>query len=71
MVFSIATKVSRSYTVDLAIEYPRDVVCKFFALLCFVFHEAAPIPYGQAAILNLPHPYLGSTTVLLDSIMYT
>ena len=30
---------------------------KLFALLCFVFLGDAPIPYVQAAILNLPHPY--------------
>ena len=29
---------------------------KLFAFVCFVFHGAAPIPYVQAAILNLPHP---------------
>ena len=37
-----------------------------FVFLCFDFHGAAPILYVQAAILNLPHPYLRSTTVLLD-----
>ena len=26
-------------------------------ILCFVFLGSAPIPYVQAAILNLPHPY--------------
>ena len=39
-----------------------------FAFLCFVFHGAAPIPYVQMAILNLTHPYLRSTTILLDTI---
>ena len=39
-----------------------------FALRCFVFLGAAPIPYVEAAIVNLLHPYLISTctTVLLD-----
>ena len=33
-----------------------------FELLCYIFREllhiyrAAPIPYVQAAIINLPHP---------------
>ena len=35
-----------------------NVVWKIFALNCFVFVGAAPISYVQAAILNLPHPYL-------------
>ena len=42
-------KVSGIYTVHLGIEYPRDVVYKRFAFVCFVFHGAAPIPYVQAA----------------------
>ena len=32
----------------------------------FIFHGATPISYVQAAILNLSHPYLRSTIVLLD-----
>ena len=55
-------KVSRTYRVDLAIEQQKDVVCKLLAFLCFVFHGAAPVPYVQAAILNLLHQYLRSTT---------
>ena len=51
-------KVSGTYRVDL--------VRKLFALFYFVFVGVAPIPYVQAAILNLPHPYLRSTTALLD-----
>ena len=27
-----------------------------FAFLCSVYHEAATVPYVQAAILNLPYP---------------
>ena len=50
------TSVSGTYRVDLAIEEQRDAVCKLFVLLCYVFLGAAPISYGQAAILNLPHP---------------
>ena len=46
MVFSNAIKVSGSSTADSAIEKPRDVVYKHFALLCFVFHGAAPGPYA-------------------------
>ena len=40
--------------------------CNCFASLCSDYIEAAPIPYVQAAKLNLPHPYLRSTTMLLD-----
>ena len=43
------------------------MVYKLFALLCFVFHGAAP-PYVQVVILNLPHLYLRSTTILLDCV---
>ena len=42
LVFSNLTKVSGTYTVDLAIEQPRDAVCKHFAFVCFVFTGAAP-----------------------------
>ena len=48
MVFSNGIKVSGTYTLDLAIEQPRDVVYMHFAFICFVFHGAAPIPYVQA-----------------------
>ena len=67
LVFSTLLNDSRTFRVDLALEQLRDVVCKLFALLCFVFLWAAPIPYVQAAILNLPDPQLRSTTVLLDN----
>ena len=63
MAFSNLLKVSGVFRVDLAIEYQRDVVCRLFSSLCFVFLRAAPIPYAQAAILNLPHR---STIILLD-----
>ena len=46
-----------------------DVVYEHFAFVCFVFHKAAPIPYLKVAILNLPHPKVRSTTVLLDKIL--
>ena len=46
---------SGTYKVDIAIKQPRDVACKFFAFLCFVFLGAAPIPHVQVAILNLSH----------------
>ena len=45
-------KVSGTYRVDLAIEQLREVVCRHFALLCFVFLGAAPIPYVQVAIIK-------------------
>ena len=57
VVFSNLIEVSGNYTVDLAIELPRDVAytCNLFALVCFVYHGAAPIPYVQAAISYLLH----------------
>ena len=68
MVFSNLIEVSGTYMVDLAIEWPSDVVYKLSALLCFIFHGAPPIPYVLVEILNLPHPYLRNTTVLLDRL---
>ena len=56
LVFSTLMKVSGTYRVVLAIQKPRDVLCKPFAFVCFFFHGAPPMPYVQAAILNLPHP---------------
>ena len=67
MVFSNAIKASGSYTVDLAMECPRDVVYQLFPLLCFIFYGATPAPYVQAVILNLSHPYVRSTTVHLGT----
>ena len=60
---------NRTYRVDLDIEYQRDVICNLWqlSLPCFVFLGASPIPYVQVAILNLPNPYLTSTTILFDS----
>ena len=55
LVFLSLVEVSRNVRVDLALEQQRDVVCKFSTLLCVVFLGAAPIPYVQATILNLPH----------------
>ena len=66
LVFSTLIKVSGIYRVDLAIESPKEVVYKLFVFVCFVFYGAAPIPYVQMTILNLAHPKLRSTTVLLD-----
>ena len=58
--------------VALPLEYMKDVVFKLCLLLCFVFLGAAPIPYVQKAILNLPHSYLRHTTihVLLNVYMH-
>ena len=67
LVFLTLLKVSGTDRVDLATRQQRDLVCsKLFELLCFVFLRAAPIPYVQVAILNLPHSYLRSTIVFLD-----
>ena len=57
-------KVSRTYRVDLAIEYRRDVVCRLLYSSALFFLGAAPTPYVEAA----PVPSLTrSTTVLLDT----
>ena len=37
LVFSTLIKVSGTNRVDLALEYQREVVCKLFELLCFIF----------------------------------
>ena len=66
VVFLSTIKFSRSYTVDLAIEQPRDIVYMLYVLLFFVFRWAASIPYIQAVILNLPQLYLRGITLLLD-----
>ena len=39
MLFSNLIKVSGTYTVDLAIEWPRVVVYNHFAFVCLVFIE--------------------------------
>ena len=41
LVFLTLRKVSGTESDDLEIEEPRDVVCKHFALLYFVFHGAS------------------------------
>ena len=38
-------------------------VLNSFASLCCGYLGAAPIPYVQDNILNLPNPYLRSTTI--------
>ena len=43
-VFSTLLKVRGTFRVGLALEYQREVVCKLFELLCFVFLGVAPIP---------------------------
>ena len=48
------------------LEYLRFFIYKIFASLCRGYLVAAPLPYIQDAILNLPNPYFRSTTVLLD-----
>ena len=43
-------------------------VCKFLVSFCRSYHGAAPVPYAHVynTFLNLPHPYIKSTIVLLD-----
>ena len=45
LVFSKLKNVIGTLGVHLALDQQRDVVCEFFALLCFVLLGAAPIPY--------------------------
>ena len=54
---------------DLAIQSQRDIQqsLQAFCIRLLCFHGAVPIPYVQVAILNLLHPYLRSTIVLLDN----
>ena len=54
LVFSILRKASATLRVDFTTEL--ETVC--YALLYFGFREAGPIPYIQAGILNMTHPYL-------------
>ena len=63
LVFSTLLKVSETFTVDLALELQREVVCALFGLLYFVFLIAAPIPYVQCIG---GHFNLRSNAVLFD-----
>ena len=45
----------------------KAFTCNCFISLSCDYPGAAPITIAQAAILNLSHPYLRSTTVLLDT----
>ena len=56
-------KVSGIWRIDLTIEWRNDIVCMLFHSCTSFFLEVLRIPYVQAAILNLLHSYLTSTTV--------
>ena len=45
-----------SSTADLALEEQGNVVCKLFALFCFVLFVAAPILHVQVTYLTCPVP---------------
>ena len=45
-----------------------DFVCNTLITLYYGYHRAAFIPQVQAAILNLPYPYIESTIVLSDTV---
>ena len=45
LVFSTLSNVSGTFGVNIALENRKEVVCKFFNLLCFVSLGAVPIPY--------------------------
>ena len=45
----IKISVTYIYSVDLALEQQKIVVCMLFALLCFIFLGAALIPYDRRA----------------------
>ena len=59
-------RVNGTLGVYFTIKKLRVFVYKHFASLCCGYLGAAPIPYVQDTILNLPNPYIRSTTVLLD-----
>ena len=49
------------------IRIPKGLICKSFGSVCYGYLKTAPIPYEEDAILNLPNPYLRSSTVLFDT----
>ena len=49
--------------------YGRILSISSFAIFCFDCRGVTPILYVQKTILNLPHPYLKSITVVLDTIV--
>ena len=65
LVFSDLGKVSETYGVDFTTEEQRDIVSLHSSALVSM-ELLLPIPYVHVLILNLSHPYLKGTTVLLD-----
>ena len=66
-IFSTVTNISK--TLAILLQYN----CEGFLPVGVLHHwscgylGAAPIPYVQGVILNMTHPYLRSTAVLLDT----
>ena len=67
LIFLTVRRVNGTLGIYFTIEFIRAFVYKSYASLGCDYLGAAPIPYVQEAILNLPNPYLRSTIVLLDT----
>ena len=66
LIFSSVRRINGTPGVYFTVEYLRAFIYKSFVLLYCCYLGAAAITYVQDAILNLPNPYLRSTTILLD-----
>ena len=53
MVFLNLIKVSGTYRVDFAIEYPMNVLYKHFSFTCFVFHGASCTPTVHVNVVHV------------------
>ena len=62
-------QVSGSLEVVVTREQQRFFACNHFALLCCDCCGVAPISHVQDTILNMAHPYIILTTVLLDTVI--
>ena len=63
-VYSTLRKISKILRVAFYNTKQTLLVSKQVPSLCYDYPVGAPIPYVQMAILNLPHPYIKSITVL-------
>ena len=70
-IFLTVGRINESLEVYFVLELLRVFIYKSFASLCCGFLEAVPRRYVQDAILNLPNPYLRSTTMLLGTTRKT
>ena len=61
--FLNCVRINGTLGVYFTLELSWVSVYKSFASFCSDFLEAAPKPYVQDTILNLPNPYLRSTSI--------